>query len=129
MSGFWDDADIIDVYTRAQAIEDGALVELPADMTREAGINFPVAVTAAVHAACVAMTPKAEQMGCDERGRAWDLLWMARCAMRRARGSQLTFTVLAVTNRRQPTEHTLKLVCGPGDNAEPVLTVMFPNED
>ena len=25
--------------------------------------------------------------------------------------------------------HTLKVVCGPGDDAEPVLTIMLPEED
>ena len=27
------------------------------------------------------------------------------------------------------TKHALKLHVGPGDNAEPVLTLMFPHED
>jgi len=47
--GFWDDAEIIYAYTRAQAIEDGELVDL-SETAREAGIKFPVAVTRAVWA-------------------------------------------------------------------------------
>ena len=53
---FWNDADIIDIYTRRQAIEDGVLVQLsgpgyqgdpwvPA-MVAEAGFRYPVAMTA-----------------------------------------------------------------------------------
>ena len=26
-------------------------------------------------------------------------------------------------------EITLKAICGPGDNGEPVITIMWPNED
>jgi hypothetical protein len=53
---FWSDADILDIYTRRQAIEDGVLVQLsgpgyqgdpwiPA-MVAEAGFRYPVAMTA-----------------------------------------------------------------------------------
>ena len=34
--GFWDDAEIISIYTRAQAIEDGVLVDVT-DTAKEAG--------------------------------------------------------------------------------------------
>ena len=47
--GFWDDAEIIYAYTRAQAIEDGELVDV-SETARESGIKFPVAVTRAVWA-------------------------------------------------------------------------------
>ena len=127
--GFWDDAEVIHTYTRAQALEDGVLVELDPKVVKEAGIKFPVAVTAAVFARCIALTPKAEEAYNDVSGRTWDVLWMLRSAMGRARGSVLQFEVLAVTDRLKPTLHRLKAVCGPGDNAEPVLTVSLPNED
>ena len=46
--GFWDDAEIIYPYTRAQALEDGVLVDV-SEIAKEAGIKFPVALTAAVY--------------------------------------------------------------------------------
>jgi len=128
-SGFWDDAEVIHTYTRAQALEDGVLVELDPKLAKEAGIKFPVAVTAAVFARCIELTPKAEEACNDVAGRTWDVVWMLRLALGKARGSELSFEVLAVTDRIKPTLHKLKAVCGPGDNAEPVITVSLPDED
>jgi hypothetical protein len=35
-----------------------------------------------------------------------------------------------MNNDRDPAKTiTLKAACGPGDNREPVITVMFPDED
>ncbi len=61
---FWSDADIIDSYTRRQAIENGVLVQLSGpgyegnpwvpDMVAEAGFRFPVAMTATVFCRYVA---------------------------------------------------------------------------
>jgi hypothetical protein len=36
--GFWDDAEVIYAYTRAQALEDGVLVDV-SEMAKEAGSN------------------------------------------------------------------------------------------
>jgi len=47
--------DVISTYTRAQAIEDGVLIEA-GSMARELGFKFPVAVTAAVWTDCVDWT-------------------------------------------------------------------------
>lgn len=59
----------ISVYTRAQAIEDGMLVEVPADIATEAGYKHPVALTIGLHAALEA------RMGLEDyRGRLWDVL-------------------------------------------------------
>nr|WTB28230.1 hypothetical protein OG781_00395 [Streptomyces sp. NBC_00830]WTB35851.1 hypothetical protein OG781_46185 [Streptomyces sp. NBC_00830] len=44
----------VDVHTRAMAIEDGALIEVPADVAREAGLTFPVVLTASAWADNVA---------------------------------------------------------------------------
>ena len=45
---------ILSTYTRAQAIEDGFLVDV-SDTAREAGFNIPVAVTRAVWSRLVAL--------------------------------------------------------------------------
>jgi hypothetical protein len=77
----FEDADVIYSYSRAQAIEDGVLVDV-SETAREAGIRFPVAVTAAVWAEYVAVPDAVEAQ--DEAGRLWDVLWMTRCAITRA---------------------------------------------
>jgi len=39
------------------------------------------------------------------------------------------FDVYCVVKRVKPTCIRLKCVCGPGDDAQPVLTIMLPDED
>src|SRR5947209_19701172 len=86
--GFWDDAEVIYAYTRAQALEDGVLVDV-SEMAKEAGIKFPVALTSAVYGKYVEVP--AGVVGQDERGRLWDILWMFRCAAAKFNGSTLLF--------------------------------------
>ena len=69
--------------------------------------------------------------GQDESGRLWDILWMFRCAAAKFDGNTLLFK-LHVRNDNQdqtPPLVTHKAECGPGDDAEPVITIMLPEED
>jgi Family of unknown function (DUF6573) len=43
----WRDTEVIHTYTRAQALADGALIDI-SPLATEAGFRYPVAVTAAV---------------------------------------------------------------------------------
>jgi hypothetical protein len=97
-------------------------------MAREAGIGFPVALTAAVWSRCV--TVPAGVACQDEQERLWDVVWMLYLGIRRAKGSIVGFTVhVRNDNRdRMPPAVRLKAVCGPGDQGEPVITVMLPEE-
>ena len=131
--GFWDDADIISSYTRAQAIEDGMLVDVTAT-AKEAGFVYPVAMTAAAWADCVAWTDEdtKRQAPQDEFGRLWDVLWMAKMAARSGGGTEILYTLYRVPRggkAQKPRLIHLKLVCGPGDTPEPVITIMLPDED
>lgn len=118
--------DVVSVYTRKQAIEDGVLVDV-SETAREAGIRFPVALSAEVYARYVAV-PEGVQCQ-DEAGRLWDILWMLRCSMGRAGGDTLLYQLHVRNNNRRAKKVTLKALCGPGDDAEPVVTVMLPEED
>jgi len=118
---------VISSYTRTEAIADGVLVDV-SDRAREAGINFPTAVTSTVWARCVEVPAACPWQ--DEEGRLWDVLWMLRYAVGRSNNvSELTFVVLVQNSERGPKEVQLKAVCGPGDAGEPVITVMLPEED
>jgi hypothetical protein len=124
------DADVISVYTRGQAIEDGVLVDV-SETAREAGFRIPVALTAAVWATVEAIPPKLEGIQ-DVQGRLWDVLWMANLAARRGRSkSEVWFKLLMDRNEggRRLKYLTLKMVVGPGDGGEPVITIMLPHED
>lgn len=135
-AGFWDDAEIISSYSRAQAIEDGVLVDLDQGeigrAAREAGIRHPVAMTASAFGRYVALTPCAEDMGNDIVGRAWDVFYMFVLAVKRAPagGSDtIQFPFYCVVDRREPERCVLKATIGPGDDAEPVITFMEIDED
>lgn len=120
-------------YSRSQAIEDGILVDLSAnfpELIRNAGLRFPVACTRAVFDQFIDLTPAAKRACNDVTGRAWDVLWMLRAAIARNRETDtMLFRLAVVTNRVRPSTVTLKAVCGPGDNMEPVITIMLPEED
>lgn len=117
--------EVISSYSRAQAIEDGVLIDVSAT-AREAGIRFPVAMTVALWADLVTPSEKDAKRGQDVAGRLWDVLTMFRMAARRG-GQDLTFQVLIVKNGRRSLE-TIKANCGPGDNMEPVITISLPHE-
>jgi hypothetical protein len=124
----FEDAPIISSYSRADAIDDGTLIDV-SDIAREAGIAFPAAVTAAVWGRCVEVPPGIECQ--DEAGRLWDVLWMLRCAIGKASGSRVDFGVHVRNDNRERTPPLVRLyaLCGAGDEGEPVITVMMPDED
>lgn len=120
--------DLIFAYSRAEAIEDGVLVDVTTT-AQEAGIKYPVALTRAVWCRCVEVPEGVECQ--DEAGRLWDLLCMLRNAIRNAKpGTTIVLYQLHVRNdNRRPKLVTLKAVCGPNDDGSPCITVMEPNED
>ena len=70
--------NVISTYTRAQAIEDGVLIDAGA-MAQEAGFKWPVALTSDAWADCVAWSEddNCKQAYQDESGRLWDVLFSA----------------------------------------------------
>ena len=123
----------IAVYTRKQAIEDGVLVDLmqpeAVGLVREAGFKFPVAMTAGAFAATVGGIDKPLPEGQDIRGRLWDVLWMLACAIRTAGSTDRVKFRVSVWNGRRRDQVKLWSLCGPGDDGEPVVTIMLEGED
>jgi hypothetical protein len=114
-------------YSRAQALQDGMLIDVTATAW-EAGFRVPVALTAAVWSSYVTVPPKV--IGQDEAGRLWDILWMAFLAARNNRDSETFLFSLHVRNdNRRPRPVTLRCAIGPGDEGEPVITILLPEED
>lgn len=125
------DADLVYSYTRAQALEDGLLVDLT-EQARETGFRVPVAITRAAWADCIEWPREREREYQDEPARARDVLWMLRCAIsaRRANSTELLFWLVRIPRgASRATKVQLKCVSGPGDNAEHVMTIMLPEED
>ena len=134
-------AKIIHRYTRVDAITDGVLVDADtaeAGICASAGFTVPVAFTRATWADTVEWnedteTGKRTCTGQSETGRLWDVLTMARVAARNSpNASRVNFKVLRIApvgTSTRPTLADLVLHIGPGDEGEPVITIMGRDED
>ncbi|MDZ4782065.1 MAG: DUF6573 family protein [Planctomycetia bacterium] len=124
------DFELIHSYSRAQAIADGVLVDA-SKLAAEAGFKYPVALTSAAWADCVAVPDGADDQ--DETGRLWDVLNVLRFAIKSSPqvrdSSALRFKVSICTGKDSSEDIELKSICGPGDDAAPVITIMLPGED
>lgn len=119
---------VVHIYTRAQAIEDGVLIDV-SETAKEAGINFPVALTSPVWDLYVVPSEKLEGHGQSVSGRLWDLLWMFRVNALRTNSSLIYFLCMFLNEKERHEYVRFKALCGPGDNCEPVITIMLPMED
>ena len=113
------EAEVIHHYGREQAVEDGVLIDAT-DMAREAGITYPVAVTANLWASYI-------DRG-DTKGRLWDVLWMFRIKSRNVDSDKLTFSVSFTDETGKTKLVELLATCGPGDLGEAVITIMLPED-
>ncbi len=102
--------EVISTYTRAQAIDDGVLVDA-GPMAKEAGFRWPVALTAAAWSDCVAWTDadSEAQVHQDPTGRLWDVLIMGGYAVHthRGGGDRLEFSLNRVPRDGRSTEREL----------------------
>ena len=122
---------VIYQYTRSQAIADGFQIEVT-KTAEEAGIRFPVFITRGVYEQCVAVPPGVT--GQDEAGRVWDLMWMLRFAIIRAKPGTTRLTVaLYVRNSDKHPARLTKLIATAGavdiDDPAPAITILLPDED
>ena len=67
--------------------------------------------------------------GQSEAGRLWDVLYMLSLAARVTHGALITYQVAAIAKAQQRRVYALKAVVDGGDDGQPVITVMFPDED
>ncbi len=119
----------IHTYTRAQAIDDGTLVDLHkvAPDVCSQHFKFPIAMTAAAFGIVQRAVESKEHVN-DYNGVIHDVLWMSIKAGRDLDPTTRLFQVI-ITGAGPQDLHELKIMCGPGDSAEPVLTIMLPDED
>jgi len=124
-----DDTAPIYVYTRAQAIADGVLIDA-SETAHEAGFAIPVALTKALWDDIEAI-PERYQGIQDVAGRLWDVLWMGYLAARThpTTTDPLCYQVIMRVEGSRKSCYSIKMVIGPGDGGEPVLTLMKPEED
>ena len=133
-------------YTRAQAIDDGVLIDVT-KIAREAGFKFPVACTSGLfyrYIETVENVPE-DYPPQDESGRLWDLLTMLRYGIKKSNGREIVFSFIFQMPNANDWKHQyeqeepeagkyarlvkLQAFCGPGDSMEPVITIMQMDED
>lgn len=126
--------EVISGYTRAQAIEDGVLVDLmQGDMGNVARdfYKFPIACTPTVFD-IMRRAVENKRYANSYDGILVDMLWMSQRRHRKLDESTVLFQVVITGAGPLPTSqasYSFKLVVGPGDAGEPVITIMLPNED
>ena len=124
--------NIVYAYTRAQALADGVLV----DVTEEAkqfGYKVPVAVTANLFNLYVRASEGMIAEGQSTEARLRDVLMVLLFRIKqRPQTDRITFKVkFAMGPTRRNISRTVELtaVIGPGDQGEPVLTIMLPEDE
>ncbi len=71
------------------------------------------------------------QAGQSFEGRAWDVLMVLRFGIKKSGGTDTVYFTphFNTKDHSQPRPYKLWSKCGPGDDADPVITVMFTDED
>jgi hypothetical protein len=119
---------VIFAYSRAQAIADGVLVDV-SNTARAAQFRVPVAMTAALWARCIETPARVSRK--DELVPTWNLLcrvhWAIQRADRSASRVPVEWKVPDGNGKLERVEFIAAI--GPGDEGEPVLTLLFPEDD
>ena len=101
------------------------------DVTFDFMKRFPMFLTRAVYDAYVTVPPNVFAQ--DEPGRLWDIVWMTRFAILRAKPAGHRVPVALYVRNDNRAAKLIKLIatCGPldMDDPQPSITVMMPDED
>jgi len=130
MSALDSEPEVIFAYTRQQALADGVLVDV-STLAKEAGFRWPVALTERLYHSYVVPALELVAEGQSITGRLWDVLNVLRYTISKAKDTTfLQFSVLFVMYpASSPVSIELTSVAGPGDDGEPVITIMLPEDD
>ena len=119
---------IIFSYTRAQAIDDGVLI----DVTTEAkvyGFKLPVAIGDNLFQQYVIPPSGLEGEGQSMEGRLHDLLTLSMVAARKGLSQDhVEFDVLFLMKPGQRATVRCVIHVGPGDTSAPVITICLPED-
>lgn len=131
MDSLFADAPVISRYTRAQAIEDGILIDLrprALEVCQEHFGDAPVACTASVWG--IIQRAVANPRHCiDLAGVVHDICHMSKVYARPSDGSAGTLFRVTITGAGRQRLWDLKRVVAAGDAGEPTILFSLPNED
>jgi hypothetical protein len=148
--------EVVSAYSRAQAIEDGVLVDISRSQEWiEAGFKYHGAMTQGAWEKTIAAVGHWERWpdgyhradgsndtlvlpaGQSVSGRLWDVLWMLKLAIDKSKQDDRVWFQVCVWRPPEPDEDCdghhdeIRLWClvGPGDTPDPVMTIMLEGED
>jgi hypothetical protein len=124
------DDDCLSSYSRAQAIEDGVLIDV-SDAANKTGFMYPVAITDTLFHQYIEAPSLLEADGQTAEGRLRDVLMMLIYAIRRSKaGSQEVHFKVSFLMKSKKTELVdLWAVVNGGDDGKTVITIMLEGED
>ena len=123
--------NLIYSYTRAQAIEDGVLIDITADAQVHGFKVHTVVTDNLYHQYIEVPTGLDRSFGQSSAGRLHDLLTLAMFAARASKGTDRVYFKVDFLMEPGRTE-TVQVIAhiGPGDDGViPVLTIMLPEDD
>ena len=132
---FFSDADIVFRYTRKQAMRDGVLVDCTnadfGDLCRQLGIRVNVAMTSNAWGETIGHLGEPMPPGQSIEGRLWDVLYAFRyaIAVKGDTTDRVHFKVGVQDAPGKRKDVALWSLIGPGDEGEPVITIMLEGED
>lgn len=123
------DFEIIHTYTRAEAIQDGVLIDITTE-AKEIGFKIPTAITSTLYNRYIVPPKGIEGEGQSISGRLHDTLMMIIYAAKdRWDGSMVECNIFYVMGEGPQLEKiTFWAITSAGDEGEPVLTVMLPED-
>lgn len=124
--------EVIHTYSRAQAIEDGVLIDANfgdlAEVSRQ-HFKYPIAMTSAVFG-IIEDAVNDPRWANDWKGVWHDICWMShKAVIQRSEDSSTVLFKVVIRGAGRKELYTFKMVCGPNDDASPCLTLMLPEED
>jgi len=125
-TNYFNDADIVSQYTRQDAIEDGVLIDVTDFAEQMLGVfKIPVAITATIWGTFISTQSNMDTMFFDELIRLRNLLIHVATEMRAQilkdeKENRIEVEIEDINEQMSQ----VFIECGPGDHAEPVLTIM-----
>ena len=119
---------VIHSYSRADAINDGILIDLSLSFPSQCSMyRYSVACTADVWA--LITQGAACENGASPAGIVWEVIYMSQHGVITRPDDQTVLFDVIIPGARTTNPHRLKAQCHAGDQMEPVITIMLPDED
>jgi len=122
--------DLIDSYSRAQAIADGVLIDVT-ELAQTIGIRYPTAVTEALFQGYIKPPLAHEDSGQSVNGRLHDVLFLLVLSIKGAHRNtnEIHFKVAFLMDSMKTEVVAVWALVDGGDDGKPVITIMLEGED